>query len=177
MCGHKRCGIACDTHCVVHCSARERLVDLIPRSRLHGVIQTGNAVFNDFVTSLDAEWSEGFQCQHCGPNPDVLVCDGTALGCRADKLPEGDFRSSATEPFYATGRFVGDPSVAPCTKSLTAVVLGGSGAADFLLLPYSLHKNRVGLHGKAWTEFKKYLSAADRDVLPANLIKVSASLA
>lgn len=62
-------------------------------------------VYHDFINSLEAVWSEGFQCDLCGPDPDELVCDGTALGCRAEKLPEGDFRSSATEPKYPTGRY------------------------------------------------------------------------
>lgn len=61
-----------------------------------------------------------------------------------------------------------DPSVPPRTK--TNHSCSGWVATD--LLSDSLHKNRVGLHGKAWTEFKKYLSAADRHVLPASLIKV-----
>lgn len=37
-----------------------------------------------FMKLLDVDVGQGFCCDTCGPNPEVVVCDGTSLGYRQD---------------------------------------------------------------------------------------------
>jgi hypothetical protein len=42
--------------------------------------------WNSFIRLLDIDWEAVFTCTNCGPQPPVVVCDGTDLGFRRDFL-------------------------------------------------------------------------------------------
>lgn len=67
-------------------------------TRCHAILGSGatlgppslkilRSAWNAFIRLLDLDFVENFQCQICGSEPDIKICDGTLLGFRKDLLP------------------------------------------------------------------------------------------
>ncbi|XP_066272071.1 uncharacterized protein [Branchiostoma lanceolatum] len=42
--------------------------------------------WNSFARRIDINWDKVFSCPECGPEPDTVICDGTAVGFRKDLI-------------------------------------------------------------------------------------------
>ncbi|XP_070541358.1 uncharacterized protein [Ptychodera flava] len=49
-------------------------------------IQKLRLAWNAFARLLNIDFTSVFQCHTCGPVPDIIICDGTSIGCRKSYL-------------------------------------------------------------------------------------------
>lgn len=59
--------------------------------------------WNSFARLLDIKWTEAFRCPQCGDAPQIVVCDGTQLGCRKDLLQNLQIEQSPEGQTEITG--------------------------------------------------------------------------
>ena len=59
--------------------------------------------WNSFARKLNIDFSSIFVCRQCGPNPEIVVCDGTMVGFRKDFLPALDNEKATTNDFLVEG--------------------------------------------------------------------------
>ena len=59
--------------------------------------------WNSFARKLNIDFSSIFVCRQCGPNPEIVVCDGTMAGFRKGFLPALDNEKDTTNDFLVEG--------------------------------------------------------------------------
>ena len=58
-----------------------------------------------YLELLDIDYDEGSNCNQCGEYPDIVICDGTALGFQKRFMNKGEQVESEDEPIIPRYRY------------------------------------------------------------------------
>ena len=125
--------------------------------------------WNGFARLLDIDYNSSFRCQHCGDNPDTIICDATFMGFRKDLLPafaKQQASSRTTTPIvgskHADRVFLNHKKSRDLLARITGIEIarGSRGRRKKLV-------SGKGLNKKEYNELLKWLEEADQLELKA----------
>lgn len=73
--------------------------------------------WNTFARNLDISYNSSFQCSECGPEPEIVICDGTFLGMRKDLIHPFMPKPQTTTEEPIRGTTLTDRVVIPNSKT------------------------------------------------------------
>ncbi|XP_066304517.1 uncharacterized protein [Branchiostoma lanceolatum] len=73
--------------------------------------------WNTWARRLDIDWKKIFTCDHCGPEPSTIICDGTAIGFRKDFLEHQPSPAATEDLPVVTGSRHSERVFIDCAKS------------------------------------------------------------